>query len=186
MDGCSRWGGRGTYTIDRIWKKSYFAKSLCGWCSCSYCDGSSAFLDPISRETRRIAREYRASTKARRNLTVQKLLTSRLKMLKMTTNITALHFALKPTTTITQATNPNKLTTTLAIPQSPAKTKPTNRKINRTLPASWMYILRSFSSMDGSPAGANLLRTQESLRTMRRPPITLRLRRKKFKSNMRP
>lgn len=38
--------GRGTYTIDRIWKKSYFAKSLCGWCSCSYCDGSSAFLDP--------------------------------------------------------------------------------------------------------------------------------------------
>lgn len=30
--------GEGTYTIDRIWKKSYFAKSLCGWCSCSYCE----------------------------------------------------------------------------------------------------------------------------------------------------
>lgn len=23
-------------TIDRIWKKSYLAKSLCGWCGCSY------------------------------------------------------------------------------------------------------------------------------------------------------
>lgn len=36
--------GEGTYTIDRIWKKSYFAKSLCGWCSCSYCEVSSAFI----------------------------------------------------------------------------------------------------------------------------------------------
>lgn len=143
-------------------------------------------LDPLTWESRRNCARVRLRTMGQGNLTVQKLLTSRLKMLKMTTNITALHFALKPTTTITQATNPNKLTTTLAIPQSPAKTKPTNRKISRTLPASWMYILRSFSSMDGSPAGANRLRTQESLRTMRRPPITLRLRRKKFKSNMRP
>ena len=178
-------GGRETYTIDKIWKKSYFAKSLCGWCSCSCCDGSSAFRSLKLRNSTNCVR-VRPRTMGGRNLTVQKLLTSRLKMLRMTTSITALHFALKPTTTITQATNPNKLTTTLAIPQSPAKTNPTNRKINRTLPASWMYILRSFSSIDGSPAGANLLRTQESLRTMRSPPITLRLRRKKFKSNMRP
>jgi hypothetical protein len=25
----------GTYTMDRIWKKSYLAKSLWGWCGCN-------------------------------------------------------------------------------------------------------------------------------------------------------
>jgi len=118
--------------------------------------------------------------------TVQKLFTNKLKMLRITTNITALHLALNPTTTITHATNPNRLTTTLPKPHSPANTNPTKRKINSTLPASWKYILRSFSSIWGNPAGANFVRTQLSLRTMRRPPMTLRLRRKKLRSKMRP
>ena len=29
-------GGRKAYTMERIWKKSYLAKSLWGWCSCSW------------------------------------------------------------------------------------------------------------------------------------------------------
>ena len=119
-------------------------------------------------------------------LTVQKLLTKRLNTLSITTNNIALHFALKPTTTITQATNPNKLTNILANPQSPLHMNPTNNSIRRILPASWIYFLRSFSAGKGKPAGANLLRTQLSLSTIRSPPITLRFRRKKLRSNIRP
>lgn len=119
-------------------------------------------------------------------LTVQKLLTKRLKMLRITTSMVALNFALKPTTTMTQATKPSAATSTRQKLQVPLKTNPTNKKINRTLPASWKYILRSFSSISGSPANAFVLRTHESERTMRRPPITDRLRRKKLRSKMSP
>ena len=119
-------------------------------------------------------------------LTVQKLLTKMLKMLRIRTSITALNFALNPTTTITHATNPNMLTITLPMPHSPAYTKPMKRTIRSTLPASWKYIFLSFSSICGNPAGANFLRTQLSDKTMRRPPMTLRLRRKKLRSKMRP
>lgn len=119
-------------------------------------------------------------------LTVQKLLIKRLKMLRITTNKTALSFALNPTTTMTQATNPSILTITLVILHSPENTNPINKKIRRTLPASWKYILRSFSSSWGRPANANRLRFHESERTMRRPPMTERLRRKKFRSKIRP
>ena len=145
-------GYRGTYTMERIWKKSYLAKSLWGWCGCS----------------------------------VQKLFTKILKMLRMTTNMMALNLALKPTTTMTQATKPSKLTQILQKLQSPRKTKPTKRKMSRTRPASWKYILRSFSSNCGRPAGANFLRTQESDRTIKRPPMTDKLRRKKLRSKTRP
>lgn len=119
-------------------------------------------------------------------LTVQKLLTKRLKMLRITTSMVALNFALKPTTTMTHATKPSAATSTRQKLQVPLKTNPTNKKIRRTLPASWKYILRSFSSISGSPANAFVLRTHESERTMRRPPMTDRLRRKKFRSKMRP
>lgn len=68
-------------------------------------------------------------------LTAQKLFTSKLNTLKITTNMIALIFALKPTTTITHATNPSKLTMTLAKVHSPATTKPKNKKISRILPA---------------------------------------------------
>lgn len=119
-------------------------------------------------------------------LTVQKLFTIRLKILSITTNITALILALKPTTTITQATKPRILTSILPKFHSPAKTNPTKRKINNTLPASWKYIFRSLSSICGSPAGANFWRTHESESTIINPPITDRLRRKKLRSNIRP
>ena len=107
-------------------------------------------------------------------------------MLKIITNTMALHFALKPTATITQATPPKRMTITLSKLQSPAKTNPIKRKISSTLPASWKYIFRSFSSICGKPAGANLFRTQLSDRTMSNPPITLKFRRKKFRSNISP
>lgn len=107
-------------------------------------------------------------------------------MLKITTSKTALHLALNPTTTITQATNPTKLTKILLTLHSPENTNPMNRKISKTLPASWKYILRSFSSICGSPAKAKRLRCHESERTMSRPPMTERLRRKKFKSKINP
>ena len=48
------------------------------------------------------------------------------------------------------------------------------------------YFLRSFSERVGRPAKSFLRVYIESLKTMRRPPITLRLRRKKFRSKMRP
>ena len=69
---------------------------------------------------------------------------------------------------------------------SPLKTKPTNRKMRSTWPASWKYILRSFSSICGRPAKALVFRTHESESTMRRPPMTERLRRKKLRSKMSP
>jgi hypothetical protein len=119
-------------------------------------------------------------------LTVQKLLTKRLKTLRITTSMVALNFALKPTTTITHATKPSAATSTRQKLQVPLKTNPTNKKIKRTLPASWKYILRSFSSISGNPANAFVLRTHESERTIRRPPMTDRLRRKKLRSKMRP
>jgi len=119
-------------------------------------------------------------------LTVQKLLTSRLKTLNITTSMIALNLALKPTTTITQATNPKRATITLQMLHLPLKTKPTNKKIKRTRPASWKYILRSFSSIDGRPAKALDFRTQESDRTIKRPPITDKFRRKKLRSKMSP
>ena len=119
-------------------------------------------------------------------LTVQKLLTNKLNTLNITTNNIALHLALNPTTTITQATNPNKLTNILAKPQSPLHMNPTNSKIKSILPANWIYFFLSFSAGSGRPAGANFFRTQLSLRTMSRPPITLRLRRKKLRSKIRP
>src|SRR5436190_19816631 len=118
--------------------------------------------------------------------TVQKLLTNTLNTLNTTTRMIALHFALNPTTTITQATNPKRMTRTLQIDHSPDRTNPINKKINSTLPANWMYIFLSFSSICGRPAGAHLLRTHESERTMSSPPMTLRLRRKNVGSKIRP
>lgn len=132
-----------------------------------------------------IRAENRVNAMVRR-LTVQKLLTSTLKTLSRTTRMTALSLALNPTTTITHATNPIKLTRTLQMLQSPAKTKPMKRKMSKTRPPSWMYIFLSFSSIVGSPANTLLFFTKLSPRTMRRPPMTDRLRRKKFRSKMRP
>ena len=48
------------------------------------------------------------------------------------------------------------------------------------------YFLRSVSLMLGSPANRAFLDTIESLKTMKSPPMTLRLRRKKLRSKMRP
>lgn len=120
------------------------------------------------------------------NRTVQKLLTNRLKTLKMTTSMIALNFALKPTTTITQATNPNSATITLQMLHVPLNTNPMKRKIKSTRPASWKYILRSFSSSCGRPAKAFDLRIHESESTINSPPMTDRLRRKKFRSKINP
>lgn len=122
----------------------------------------------------------------RLGLTVQKLLTNKLKTLKMTTSIVALNFALKPTTTITHATKPKMATMTLQTLHDPLKMKPMKRKISKTRPASWKYILRSFSSICGRPAKALFFRTHESDKTIRSPPMTERFRRKKFKSKMSP
>jgi hypothetical protein len=119
-------------------------------------------------------------------LTVQKLLTRILKMLSTTTNITALAFALNPTTTMTHATKPSRLTSILQKDHFPEKTNPTNKKMSRTLPPSWKYIFLSLSSIVGSPAGANRFRTQLSESTIIRPPNTDKLRRKKFRSKIRP
>lgn len=80
------------------------------------------------------------------NLTVQKLLTKRLKMLRSTTRRVALNLALKPTTTMTQAPAPKMLTITRQMDQLPLKMNPRKRKIRRTRPASWKYIFLSFSS----------------------------------------
>ena len=118
-------------------------------------------------------------------LTVQKLFTNKLKTLSNTTNITALNFALNPTTTMTQATKPNMLTKTLQKLQLPVNTKPMKRNTKRTLPPSCTYIFLSFSSICGNPAKTRL-RTQLSDKTIRRPPMTERLRRKKFRSKIRP
>jgi len=46
--------------------------------------------------------------------------------------------------------------------------------------------LRSVSLILGRPANRLFLDTIESLKTMKRPPMTLRLRRKKFRSKIRP
>ena len=48
------------------------------------------------------------------------------------------------------------------------------------------YFLRSVSLIEGRPAKFFFLEMSVSLNTMTRPPITLRFRRKKFKSKMRP
>jgi hypothetical protein len=48
------------------------------------------------------------------------------------------------------------------------------------------YFLRSFSVRLGRPANTDLREIIESLKTMKRPPMTLRLRRKKFMSKIRP
>jgi hypothetical protein len=119
-------------------------------------------------------------------LTVQKLLTRTLKTLRTTTSNMPLSLALNPTTTMIHATRPSRLTAALQKDQEPEKTNPTNKKISRTLPPSWKYIFRSFSSRVGSPAGAKRFRTQLSDRTIIRPPKTERLRRKKFRSKIRP
>lgn len=124
--------------------------------------------------------------KQRRKLTVQKLFTNRLKPLRMTTSSVALYLALKPTTTMTQAPAPRMQTRTRQKDHSPLKTKPMKRKMRRTRPASWKYIFLSFSSKVGRPAKALVLRTQESERTMRRPPMTDRFRRKKLRSKIKP
>lgn len=119
-------------------------------------------------------------------LTVQKLLVRTLKTLRMRTNSVALNLALKPTTTMTQETRPSRETTTRQMLHSPVKTKPMKRKIRSTRPASWKYIFRSFSSSWGKPAKAFVFRTQESDKTISRPPMTERFRRKKLRSKMRP
>lgn len=123
--------------------------------------------------------------KKRRN-TVQKLLTNTLNTLNKITKITALILALKPTTTMTQATNPIKLTSTRQKVHLPARMKPMKSKIKSTRPASCTYILRSFSSSCGRPAGMYFLRTHESEMTSNKPPMTLRLRRKKLRSKRSP
>ena len=63
-----------------------------------------------------------------------------------------------------------------------------NRKIKRILPASWKYFFRSVSDMMlGSPAKIGDFRfDSESERTIKRPPMTDKLRRKKFRSKIRP
>lgn len=48
------------------------------------------------------------------------------------------------------------------------------------------YFLRSVSLIEGRPAKFFFLEMSVSLNTITRPPITLRFRRKKFKSKMRP
>lgn len=127
-----------------------------------------------------------STKKKKRKLTVQKLLTNRLKMLRITTRSVALNLALNPTTTMTQAPAPRRDTRTRQMDHWPVKTNPIKRKMSRTRPASWKYILRSFSSSVGSPAKALVLRTHESERTMRRPPMTDRFRRKKLRSKIKP
>lgn len=137
----------------------------------------------ISKKKMHILRERYAGMC---ELTVQKLLTTRLKKLRIMTSMIALSFALKPTTTMTHATKPRSATKTRSSDQVPLKMKPMKRKMSRTRPASWKYILRSFSSISGSPAKAFVFFIQESDSTIRRPPMTDRLRRKKFRSKMRP
>ena len=66
-------------------------------------------------------------------------------------------------------------------------------KIHTSLVRAWNqprckthYFLRSFSERLGRPAKSFLRVYIESLKTIRRPPMTLRLRRKKLRSKMRP
>lgn len=133
-----------------------------------------------------VSHHDKGPTGGRNKLTVQKLFTPMLKMLRMTTRSVALNLALKPTTTMTQATRPTRETTILHTDHWPLKTNPMKRKIRSTRPASWKYILRSFSSSWGRPAKALVFRTQESDRTIRRPPQTERFRRKKLRSKIKP
>ena len=111
--------------------------------------------------------------------------------------------ALKPTATMTQAARPTIETNTRMKFHSPWRMKPRKRKIRRTRPVrrklkqsvnhliprqgkAYYYFLRSFSVRVGRPAKTDLRVIMESLKTMKRPPMTLRLRRKKFKSKIRP
>lgn len=48
------------------------------------------------------------------------------------------------------------------------------------------YFLRSFSLMEGIPAKSFFRVTRVSVKTITRPPITLKLRRKKLRSKIRP
>jgi hypothetical protein len=61
-----------------------------------------------------------------------------------------------------------------------------SKKINSSHAEMTDYFLRSVSVICGKPAKRFLRDTIESLKTMNRPPMTLRLRRKKFMSKMRP
>ena len=65
-----------------------------------------------------------------------------------------------------------------------AKKKKIKKK--STLSQATDYFLRSVSVICGKPAKRFLRDTIESLKTMNKPPMTLRLRRKKFMSKMRP
>ncbi len=129
-----------------------------------------------------------------------------LKTLSMRTKNPADHFALKPTATMMHATRPTTETNTREMLHCPRRMKPTNRKMSRMRPASkklgkcghvpgdtdvitWgstHYFLRSFSDSVGRPAKIFLRVYRESVKTMRRPPMTLRLRRKKLRSKMSP
>lgn len=152
-----------------VWKKSYFKKSLCGWAE----------------------------------WTAHQLFAKTLKMLNTTTRKAADHLALKPTATMTQAARPMMETKTRMKFHSPWRMKPRKRKIKRTRPVrrkleqsvsyqvpgkgkAYYYFLRSFSVRVGRPAKTDLRVIIESLNTMKRPPMTLRLRRKKFRSKIRP
>jgi hypothetical protein len=137
---------------------------------------------------------------------LQKLLAKALKMLRTMTKKAADHLALKPTATIEQAARPKMETNSLAILHSPWMMKPMNRKIRRTRPARRKlegrkvsfrngyietterthYFLRSVSLIEGRPANNFFLVIIDSLNTMKRPPMTERLRRKKVRSKMRP
>lgn len=134
--------------------------------------------------------------------TDHQLLANTLKILKTTTRNAADHFALKPMATMTHAARPIIETRTRAMLHSPCRMNPRNRKIKRTRPArrklynrqtavntrvkSAHYFLRSVSLIVGKPANGDFRETIESLNTMNRPPMTLKLRRKKLRSKMRP
>jgi len=110
-------------------------------------------------------------------LTLQKLLINTLKTQSNATRNIAEYFALNPTATMIHARSPKVLTAIrLALQLSPLKMKPRKRKIRRTLPASWKYVLfvEEGSESSGSPAKAILRRWRESDRTINNPPMTLK------------
>lgn len=74
-----------------------------------------------------------------------------------------------------------------------SKTRPARRKLRdrgsageRAANKVPNYFLRSVSLMEGRPAKFFFLDMRVSLNNMTRPPITLRFRRKKLRSKMRP
>ena len=128
-----------------------------------------------------------------------------LNTLKMRTRKAADHLALNPTATMPHAPNPMIDTNTRPTLHCPWMMNPKKRKISKTRPARRKlrklvrnnphgteigvfshYFFRSFSLMVGSPANGVRRVIIESLKTMNNPPMTLKLRKKKLRSKIRP